>query len=712
MTRTKTRALANQPNNEVSVLDYGAVGDGVTDDTAAIQAAVDSLGTTLNGGTIYFPTGSYVVTSQIYTELFGDGDTENWSINLKGDSKQATKILLRNHDGFFQWNLDWTWQSTEDRSGRNNITFSATDFTVELEASVLGDTLASGEIDGSCGQVFRLVEAGRGSKRFAQTTISSVDIQNHIQWETNPPQTYVSKATGPTDETVYTGNYATQGLFARGIKRLLINECNWAHSSYGPNSDDNQIYRPDAFEGVNKTCYIRPGLDIVECVGHGFKIGDPICFSGINGQVEHDVVWPPEAKNNGDRVSFQDDKRSYFVSSIDFTENQFRISTSYACLTLAQCAKIPAIDYPVGYPNLDSKYLGYYELFSNESTISCEVYPATTNVFLYEHYGHNITDNQFWGLRFGLREEAPFTNGSEGGTVANTTLYADTGMFSYSYMTEPGLTIEDVHFNCQSNGLYVVGRKAALIHGNVWYNSSYYDTGYTDIKFERVQDSRIDSILFWYGDKASRTNVSCDSECINITLQNCEVGNTNGVMFKVDPNCTGMKGSNNYLRGAGTLYEGPISTIHTSNLGCMLVKADNTNQTVSTGSDFEPVVFQAVDYDPFNNHATYTDSCITIPSGYGINNVRFTAGVIASASANEIELEVVRHADDSQGLPYGMGGFVCDGSLFSRPIAKFSTGVIPVKAGDKFQLNVKQEGTAFDILANQNTFFSYEIVNG
>jgi hypothetical protein len=47
----------------VSVKDFGAVGDGVTDDTAAIQAAIASLGT--NGGTVYLPDGTYKVDSPL-----------------------------------------------------------------------------------------------------------------------------------------------------------------------------------------------------------------------------------------------------------------------------------------------------------------------------------------------------------------------------------------------------------------------------------------------------------------------------------------------------------------------------------------------------------------------------------------------------------------------------------------------------------------------
>lgn len=49
----------------VSVKDFGAVGNGVADDTAAFQAAIDSLpksGLTNGGGTIFIPAGNYLIT--------------------------------------------------------------------------------------------------------------------------------------------------------------------------------------------------------------------------------------------------------------------------------------------------------------------------------------------------------------------------------------------------------------------------------------------------------------------------------------------------------------------------------------------------------------------------------------------------------------------------------------------------------------------------
>ena len=67
----------------VSVKDFGAVGDGVTNDTAAIQAAINSKSGFLG---VYFPAGVYRVTSQITIStdrvmLYGDGSASRILFN-------------------------------------------------------------------------------------------------------------------------------------------------------------------------------------------------------------------------------------------------------------------------------------------------------------------------------------------------------------------------------------------------------------------------------------------------------------------------------------------------------------------------------------------------------------------------------------------------------------------------------------------------------
>jgi len=60
---TTARTLANRFADVVNVKDFGAVGDGVADDTVAIQAAINSIGS--KGGLVYFPAGTYLVSSTI-----------------------------------------------------------------------------------------------------------------------------------------------------------------------------------------------------------------------------------------------------------------------------------------------------------------------------------------------------------------------------------------------------------------------------------------------------------------------------------------------------------------------------------------------------------------------------------------------------------------------------------------------------------------------
>ena len=73
LTGATARTVHQKLQELVSVKDFGAVGDGVTNDTTAITAAI----TAANGKTLYFPSGTYLTDPQVFTVASG--------IKLKGD---------------------------------------------------------------------------------------------------------------------------------------------------------------------------------------------------------------------------------------------------------------------------------------------------------------------------------------------------------------------------------------------------------------------------------------------------------------------------------------------------------------------------------------------------------------------------------------------------------------------------------------------------
>jgi len=71
----------------VSVTEFGATGDGTTNDTVAVQAAIDSIP---NGGTIYFPPGTYRIARTV-------GTNDSWGLKVT-----ANNITLMGNDAYLR----------------------------------------------------------------------------------------------------------------------------------------------------------------------------------------------------------------------------------------------------------------------------------------------------------------------------------------------------------------------------------------------------------------------------------------------------------------------------------------------------------------------------------------------------------------------------------------------------------------------------------
>jgi hypothetical protein len=88
-----TRTLQDTTSETISVKDFGAVGDGVADDTAAIQAAIDwamyrnlpfNTSVTWNIPSVFIPAGKYKISDTIH---LGYGDTFR-SVHIRGDGQK------------------------------------------------------------------------------------------------------------------------------------------------------------------------------------------------------------------------------------------------------------------------------------------------------------------------------------------------------------------------------------------------------------------------------------------------------------------------------------------------------------------------------------------------------------------------------------------------------------------------------------------------
>lgn len=83
LTKAHNRMIADAVFN---IKDFGAVGDGIADDTAAIQAAIDA--TPAGGGTVYVPTGLYLIDPAVSIIV-------KTGLTIFGDGREASQLVAK-----------------------------------------------------------------------------------------------------------------------------------------------------------------------------------------------------------------------------------------------------------------------------------------------------------------------------------------------------------------------------------------------------------------------------------------------------------------------------------------------------------------------------------------------------------------------------------------------------------------------------------------
>ena len=96
-----SRSVEQRLRDRVSVKDFGAKGDGTTDDYVAIQAAFDSV--SASGETLYFPAGTYLISQTLKLKLLSTANPDQ--TGNKVECTQSTIIKAMNVSHFATQNM-------------------------------------------------------------------------------------------------------------------------------------------------------------------------------------------------------------------------------------------------------------------------------------------------------------------------------------------------------------------------------------------------------------------------------------------------------------------------------------------------------------------------------------------------------------------------------------------------------------------------------
>lgn len=162
---TESRNLQDRFADVVNVKDFGAVGDGVTDDTAAIQNAID-YATANGGGTVFIPAGVYGIDGEkgpfpIFDPSHGGGIALLENVRLIGSGIGITTLK----------NISNNWRMVIGIRGGNNISIES--LTIDGDWPTKTAVLSSTDAKRGEGIIF-----WNGTSSCSNFLINNIEIKN------------------------------------------------------------------------------------------------------------------------------------------------------------------------------------------------------------------------------------------------------------------------------------------------------------------------------------------------------------------------------------------------------------------------------------------------------------------------------------------------------------------------------------------------------